>query len=179
LVDALTSWSRPVRASLYTAEVQISAKVDYGLQALLVLAASSGPMTAEALAADQRLPGKFIGVILNDLRRAEIVCSHRGRDSGYGFARPASEVTLADVIRALEGPLAEVRGVGPETATYHGAAEHLQDAWIAVRASLRAVLEHITIEQLATGELSPEVARLVADPDAWVPRQLASTDPSV
>jgi Rrf2 family protein len=153
--------------------VQISAKVDYGAQALLVLATASEPMTVEAIAADQGLPGKFLGVILNDLRRAGIVASHRGREAGYNLARPASQITLADVIRALEGPLAEVRGLRPETATYEGAAKHLQDAWIAVRASLRAVLEHMTIEQVATGEMSPEIAQLVADPDAWVARRLA------
>jgi Rrf2 family protein len=153
--------------------VQISAKVDYGVRALLVMATAHEPMTAEALATEQGLPGKFLGVILNDLRRAGIVVSHRGREAGYDLARPASEITLADVIRALEGPLAEVRGLRPETATYQGVATHLQDAWIAVRASLRAVLEHITIEQVAKGELSPEVAQLVADPDAWVARRLA------
>ncbi len=130
-------------------------------------------MTADALAADQALPGKFLGVILNDLRRAGIVASHRGRDAGYSLARPASEITLADVIRALEGPLAQVRGLRPETTTYQGAAKHLQDAWIAVRASLRAVLEHITIEQVAKGELAPEVARLVVDSDAWTARTRA------
>ena len=153
--------------------MQISAKVDYGAQALLVLATASEPMTVEAIAADQGLPGKFLGVILNDLRRAGIVASHRGREAGYNLARPASQITLADVIRALEGPLAEVRGLRPETATYEGAAKHLQDAWIAVRASLRAVLEHMTIEQVATGEMAPEVAQLLADPDAWVARRLA------
>jgi Rrf2 family protein len=157
----------------YTSGVQISAKVDYGVQALLVLAVASEPMTADAIAADQGLPGKFLGVILNDLRRAGLVASHRGREAGYNLDRPAAEITLADVIRALEGPLAEVRGLRPETATYQGAAKHLQDAWIAVRASLRAVLEHITIEQVAKGELPPQVAQLVADPDAWVARRLA------
>jgi DNA-binding IscR family transcriptional regulator len=133
--------------------VQISAKVDYGVRALLVLAAASEPMTAEAIAKDQGLPAKFLGVILNDLRR------------------PASEISLADVIRALEGPLAQVRGLRPETATYQGAAEHLQEAWIAVRASLRAVLEHVTIEHVVKGELPTEIAHLVSDPDAWVARR--------
>lgn len=151
--------------------MQISAKVDYGTRALLVLASASEPMTADALANDQEVPGKFLGVILNDLRRSGIVVSHRGREAGYNLARPASEITLADVIRALEGPLAQVRGLRPETATYQGAAQHLQDAWIAVRASLRLVLEHITIEHVVKGELPPEVAQMVADPDAWVARR--------
>jgi Rrf2 family protein len=153
--------------------VQISAKVDYGMRALLVLASASEPMTADALATDQALPGKFLGVILNDLRRAGILVSHRGREAGYHLARPASEITAADVIRALEGPLAQVKGLRPEQATYQGAAQHLQEAWIAVRASLRAVLEHITIEDIVKGELSPPIAQLVADPDAWVGRRLA------
>jgi len=152
--------------------VQISAKVDYGMRALLVLALTGNAMTADALAHDQGLPGKFLGVILNDLRRAGIVVSHRGREAGYSLARPASEVTVAEVIRALEGPLAQVRGLSPETAAYQGAAVHLQDAWIAVRASLRAVLEGITLEHIATGKLPPDVERLVADPDAWVGRRL-------
>ena len=171
--EPLRSW-----AGFYTAGVQISAKVDYGVQALLVMAVAHEPMTADALAADQALPGKFLGVILNDLRRAGIVASHRGRDVGYSLARPASEITLADVIRALEGPLAQVRGLRPETTTYQGAAKHLQDAWIAVRASLRAVLEHITIEQVAKRELAPEVARLVVDSDAGQPaRGLEEPEP--
>jgi Rrf2 family protein len=143
------------------------------MRALLVLAIASEPMTADALAADQELPGKFLGVILNELRRGGIVVSRRGREAGYNLARPASEISLADVIRALEGPLAQVRGLRPETATYQGAAQHLQEAWIAVRASLRAVLEHITIDHVARGEMPPEVAQLVADPDAWVARRLA------
>ena len=150
----------------YTSSVQISAKVDYGVQALLVMAVAGEPMTADALATDQALPGKFLG------RRAGIVASHRGRDPGYSLARPASQITLADVIRALEGPLAQVRGLRPETTTYQGAAQHLQDAWIAVRAGLRAVLEHITIEQVATGELSPEIAQLVAGPGSWIARSV-------
>ena len=130
-------------------------------------------MTAEALAKDQSLPSKFLGVILNDLRRAGILVSHRGREAGYNLARPAAEISLADVIRALEGPLAQVRGLSPETATYQGAAEHLQDAWIAVRASLRAVLENINLEHLVKGQLPDVVAELVAHPDAWVARRLS------
>jgi Rrf2 family protein len=162
--------------------VQISAKVDYAMRALLVLASATEPLSAEAIAAEQGLPAKFLGVILNDLRHAGILASHRGRDAGrarsappgagYLLARPASEVTAADVIRALEGPLAQVRGTRPEAVTYGGAAAHLQEAWVAVRASLRGVLEHLTLEQIKKGEFPPEVAKLVADPDAWVGRRL-------
>ena len=150
--------------------MQISAKVDYGVRALLVLATSSEPMTVDAIAADQQIPSKFLGVILNDLRRAGILVSHRGREAGYNLGRPPSEVTVADVIRALEGPLAQVRGLRPETVRYEGAAQHLQDVWIALRASLRGVLEGISLENIAKGDLPPEVAELVAAPGAWVAR---------
>jgi Rrf2 family protein len=152
--------------------MQISAKVDYGVRALLVLAAAGEPMTVEAMATEQDLPAKFLGVILNELRRAGIVASHRGRDAGYNLARPAAEVTVADVIRALEGPLAQVRGERPESTTYQGAAKHLQEAWIAVRASLRSVLESMSLEDITNGEFAPQVAALITDPDAWVGRRL-------
>lgn len=142
------------------------------MRALLVLASSTEPLTADEIAAQQGLPAKFLGAVLNDLRRAGILASHRGRDAGYSLAKPASQVTAADVIRALEGPLAQVRGVRPEAAKYDGAAEHLQEAWVAVRASLRAVLEHLTVEQISKGQFNPEVAKMVADPDAWVARRL-------
>jgi Rrf2 family protein len=150
--------------------VQISAKVDYGVRALLVLATASEPMTVDAIAADQQIPSKFLGVILNDLRRAGILVSHRGREAGYNLGRPPSEVTVADVIRALEGPLAQVRGLRPETVKYEGAAQHLQDVWIALRASLRGVLEGVSLEDISKGDLPPEVAELVAAPGAWVGR---------
>jgi Rrf2 family protein len=130
-------------------------------------------MTVEAIAADQAVPSKFLGVILNELRRAGILVSHRGREAGYKLARPAAQITTADVFRALEGPLAQVHGIGPERATYEGSAEHLQDAWIAVRASLRALLENLTIEDIRVGKLPARIARLVADPDAWVTRKPA------
>jgi Rrf2 family protein len=157
----------------YTAGVQISAKVDYGMRALLVLAGASQPMTVEAIAGNQAVPSKFLGVILNELRRAGILVSHRGREAGYELARPAAQITTADVFRALEGPLAQVHGIGPEMATYEGSAEHLQEVWIAVRASLRALLENLTIEDIRVGKLPARIARLVADPDAWVTRKPA------
>lgn len=141
------------------------------MRALLTLAAGQGrPMTAEALAADQGLPGKFLGAILNDLRRAGLVASQRGVDGGYRLGRPAAEITVADVMRALDGPLAEVRGLRPEAASYVGAAEHLRDVWVAVRAALRSVLEQVTLEDVVRGRLPARVARLTADPDAWASR---------
>lgn len=151
--------------------MHISARVDYAMRALLTLAAgSAAPMTAEALAAEQGLPAKFLGAILNDLRRSGIVASQRGIDGGYRLARPAGEIVVADVMRALEGPLAEVRGLRPEAASYDGAAEHLRDVWVAVRASLRAVLEQVTLDDVVRGRLPARVARLTADPDAWASR---------
>lgn len=151
--------------------VHIPAKVDYGMRALLTLAAADGePATADALAASQGLPSKFLGSILNELRRAGIVASQRGAEGGYRLGRPANSITFADVMRALDGPLAEVRGLRPEAAEYEGAAERLQDVWVAVRASLRNVLEHITLEDVVRGRLPRSVAKLTADPDAWLPR---------
>ena len=137
-----------------------------------MLAGASQPMTVEAIAADQAVPSKFLGVILNELRRAGILVSHRGREAGYELARPAAQITTADVFRALEA-LAQVHGIGPEMATYEGPAEHLQEVWIAVRASLRALLENLTIEDIRVGKLPARIARLVADPDAWVTRKPA------
>lgn len=151
--------------------MHVSAKADYAVRALLELAARPGgeAVRAEALATEQGLPVKFLENILVDLRRAGIVTSRRGSDGGYRLARPASEVTLATIIRAVDGPLAEVRGARPEAAEYDGAAVHLQEVWIAVRASLRAVLESVTLAQVVDGKLPRSVRALTLDPDAWQP----------
>lgn len=151
--------------------MHISAKVDYGMRALLALAQRAQPTTTEDLAEEQGLPSKFLGAILNDLRRAGIVVSRRGSEGGYRLARAPSQVTVADVMRALDGPLAEVRGLRPEAAAYDGAAEHLQDVWVAVRASLRRVLDNVTLEDVVSGRLPRSVAKLTEDPDAWLPRR--------
>jgi Rrf2 family protein len=150
--------------------VHIPAKVDYGMRALLELARLGEPSTGESLAIAQGLPVKFLAAILNDLRRAGLVMSQRGMEGGYRLSRPPSQITAADVMRALDGPLAEVRGLRPEMATYEGAAEHLQDVWVAARASLRLVLERVTLEHVVNGKLPASVARLVANPDSWEPR---------
>jgi len=149
--------------------VHIPAKVDYGMRALLALTARGEPTTAEALADAQALPSKFLGAILNDLRRAGIVASQRGSEGGYRLARPAAEISVADVMRALDGPLAEVRGLRPEAAHYEGPAEHLQDVWIAVRASLRAVLERVSLDDVVQGRFPRSVAKLTESPEAWAP----------
>jgi Rrf2 family protein len=151
--------------------MHISARVEYALRALCTLAARDDqPLTAEELAHAQGLPVRFLRAILNDLRRVGIVTSQRGNEGGYQLARPASQITVGEVFRRLEGPLAEVRGIRPESASYEAAAEHLQKVWVAVRACLRDVLDEVTLRDVVTGDLPPRVANLVARPDAWQPR---------
>lgn len=151
--------------------MHISARVEYALRALCTLAARGGePLTAEELADAQRLPVRFLRAILNELRRVGIVTSQRGNEGGYQLARPAAEITIGEVFRRLEGPLAEVRGVRPESASYEAAAEHLQSVWVAVRACLRTVLDEVTLEHVVSGHLPEHVRRMLAEPDAWDPR---------
>lgn len=150
--------------------VYISARVDYATRVLLALAAADAPLKGGDLATAQGLPTKFVENILGDLRRAGFVSSQRGSAGGYRLARPAKQIVLADVFRALEGPLAEIRGSRPDEVAYEGDSEHLQSVWIAVRAALRMVLESVTIADIASGKLPRRVGRLVDDPDSWVPR---------
>jgi len=145
----------------------ISAKVDYAVRALCTLAASDTPLTSESLAQSQGLPAKFLESILNDMRRAGLLTSQRGPDGGYRLARAADQITVADVIRPLDGPLAEIRGMRPEAAEYTGAAANLQAVWVAVRASLRSVLDEVTIAAIVNGDLPVSVTALTADPEAW------------
>lgn len=147
----------------------ISAKVDYALRALLTLAAAAPgtAMKGEALAAAQGLPVKFVENTLVELRRAGVVISQRGSTGGYRLARAANEIAVADVFRALEGPLAEVRGERPEDASYDGPATHLREVWVAVRASLRLVLEAVTLADVLAGDLPLPVRELLASPGAW------------
>ena len=150
--------------------MRVSAKADYAIRAAVELAAAGdGPVKGERIAQAQEIPANFLENILADLRNASIVASRRGADGGYWLARPADEVTLADVIRAVDGPLANVRGMRSEQIDYHGSAEPLRDVWVAVRASLRNVLEQVTLAGLARGELPDHVRALAADPDAWAP----------
>jgi Rrf2 family protein len=151
--------------------VRVSAKADYALRATIELAAAAddGPIKGERIAQAQEIPLKFLENILGDLRHAGIVRSQRGAEGGYWLGRPAEEITVADVVRAVDGPIANVRGLGPETVEYAGSAERLRDVWIAVRANLRAVLEHVTLADLAQGELPAEIDALTADSDAWQP----------
>ena len=148
--------------------MKVSAKSDYAIRAAVELAASGdGPVKGERIAAAQGIPANFLENILADLRNSGLVASRRGAEGGYWLARPAAEISLADVIRAVDGPLAAVRGQRSEQVVYAGSAESLRDVWIAVRASLRSVLERTTLADVAAGTLPPEVRALADDPDAW------------
>jgi Rrf2 family protein len=150
--------------------MRVSAKVDYAVRAAaeLAAAAGAGPVKGEALAQAQGIPLKFLENILGELKLAGLVRSQRGAEGGYWLARPAAEITIADVIRAVEGPLASVRGEAPESVSYGGAAEALGKLWVAVRANLRAVLEEVTVADVAAGELPGIVDEITNDPAAWV-----------
>jgi len=156
--------------------VRISAKVDYAVRACVELAvaqeldATPRPVKAEALARAQEIPVKFLENILQGLRQAGIVESRRGPDGGHLLARPAAEIALADVIRAIDGPLAGIGGRRPEDVGFPGAAEPLQEVWVAVRATLRRVLENVSLADIAAGELPALVADLGGDAGAWQKR---------
>jgi Rrf2 family protein len=151
--------------------MEISAKSDYAVRSLLALAAQYPDLVkVDVVIAEQQLPRKFVEAILGELRRAGIVRSQRGADGGYALARPPAEVTLGAIIRAVDGPLAEVRGLRPNETTYTGVAEHLPDVWVAVRASLRRVLDETNLAQLLSGKLPAHVRKMVDAPDAWLPR---------
>jgi Rrf2 family protein len=148
--------------------MRLSARVDYALRAVVELAtAAEGPLTAERVAKAQEIPPKFLESILLQLRRGGVVHAQRGPEGGYWLARPAGEITLADVIRIIDGPLAHVRGQRPEDLGYHGAAAALQEVWIALRASERQILDLVTIADVAGGKLPDRVRDLAADPSAW------------
>lgn len=151
--------------------MNISAKSDYAVRAMLVLttAEDNRPVKGETLAVTQGIPVKFLENILMDLRRAGLVMSHRGAEGGYRLSRPANKITVADVIRAVDGPLANIRGIRPEAAEYDGAAESLRDVWVAMRAALRSVLERVTLADVASGTLPAPLRKLLADDDAWQP----------
>ena len=130
--------------------MRVSAKVDYALRAMLELAAAGGLVKGEQLATAQGIPQKFLESILIDLRHAELVTSRRGVDGGYALGRPADEITLADVIRAVEGPIATVRGVRPDDVRYDGVARALAAVWIDLRAAMRGVLDETTLADIVS-----------------------------
>ncbi len=152
--------------------MRISAKVDYAVRAAIELAvAGEDRLTkADAIAQAQDIPPKFLENILGDLRQGGLVRSQRGAEGGYRLARPASEITIADIIRVVEGPMASVRGGRPEDVEYAGNAEPLRRVWIAVRQALREVNEHVTLADLASGRLPGDVEALTRADDAWITR---------
>jgi Rrf2 family protein len=150
--------------------VRTTAKADYAVRAAVELAAAGDMVTADQIAQAQSIPVNFLENILRDLRRAGLIESRRGQSGGYLLARPAEEISIADVIRAVEGPLANVRGVSPDQLDYEGSAEKLREVWVALRASVRNVLEQVTLADVAGGELPSHVGELTSGADAWVRR---------
>ena len=149
-------------------DMRLSARADYALRAAVELAAADGGhVTAEQLARAQHIPGKFLEAILTQLRRAGLVRSQRGPEGGFWLARPADEIALADIIRAIDGQLVGVRGERPENVDYIGVAEPLQNVWIALRANERAILEEVTLGHIATRQLPDRIVELTDDPRAW------------
>ncbi|MQY17783.1 RrF2 family transcriptional regulator [Nocardia macrotermitis] len=155
--------------------MHISPRVDNAVRILLEIArtqsdsdgAQHDSVKAETIAIAQEIPPKILEATAAQLRRAGLLTSRRGPEGGYRLARPAERISIADVIRAVEGPLASVRGQRPEDVRYSGVAEPLQQVWIALRVNIRAVLEEVSIAQIATGELPEFVDALTADPGAW------------
>ena len=152
--------------------MRVSAKADYAVRAAAELAAAGdeGPVKGERLAEAQEIPLQFLEHILLEMKHHGIVRARRGAKGGYWLARPADTISIADVVRAVEGPIAHVQSTPPEDIAYRGSAQHLQEVWIAVRASLRGVVEHVTLADLVSGEFEPAVAELAKSPDAWAPR---------
>jgi Rrf2 family protein len=150
--------------------VRTTAKADYAVRAAVELAAAGDMVTAEHIAQATGIPHNFLENILGDLRRAGLVESRRGQAGGYLLAKPADTISIADVIRAVEGPLANVRGLSPDTLEYEGSAARLRDVWVALRASVRSVLEGVTLADVAQGELPSHVEELTRDADAWARR---------
>jgi Rrf2 family protein len=149
--------------------MHLTATADYALRAVIEIAeAHPKHITAQQISETQDIPLKFIENILATLKRAGVVSAKRGVEGGYWLARPASKITLADIIRAVEGPLANVRGTRPEHVKYHGAARPLRDVWIALRVNLRGVLEAVTIEHIVTGKLPAVISRLNRGREAWL-----------
>ncbi len=149
--------------------MRVTTKSDYALRALIELAneADDRAVTADELGRRQDIPHNFLQTILGDLRKADILIAQRGQSGGWRLAKPAETVTIADVIRAVDGPLVSVYGVRPESVSYNGRAEVLKPVWIAARDALREVLESVTIDQLASGDLPDEVRRRTESDDAW------------
>lgn len=147
--------------------MRLSARVDYALRAMSELAAANAPRTVDQLSAAQHIPNKYLESILGELRRGGLLRSQRGPEGGYRLARPAEDISIADVIRALDGELANVRGSRPENLEYTGSATALQQVWIALRASERQILEGVSLAHVASDDMPTFVGDLTANPAAW------------
>ena len=160
----------PAPAIAHNGAMRVSAKSDYAIRAAAELAAAGNGQhrKRDQIAEAQKIPSKFLETILLDLKHTGIVKSTRGADGGYALARPAADISLADVIRAVDGPMATVRGERVESVEYEGSARALRDVWVAVRASLRRVLETISLQDLVDDHLPESVRELNADPEAWI-----------
>jgi Rrf2 family protein len=152
--------------------MRISAKADYAVRAALELAAAPDgePVKGEKLAESQQIPLQFLEHILLELKHARLIQARRGARGGYWLARDPAEITVADVIRAVEGPLANIHENAPEELHYEGSAEKLRDVWVAVRAALRSVLENVTLAELASGNLPWRIDAILNNPEAWIKR---------
>jgi Rrf2 family protein len=153
--------------------MRVSAKADYAVRAAVELASRSvadeGPIKGGDLSKAQKIPLRFLENILGELRHAGIVQSQRGAEGGYWLARSADDITLAEIIRSVEGPLASVRGERPEDLDYHGNSEQLRDVWVALRANIRQVLESVTLEDVVERRLPEPVSTIVGHPEVWEP----------
>jgi Rrf2 family protein len=158
--------------------VKVSASLDYAVRAMVELAASTPgrPVKADEIGDRQQIPSRFLAQLLAELRKANLVASGRGYVGGYWLALPAEQITVADVMRVIDGPLADVHGFAPESFGPPGVAAPTRELWVALRAALRSVLEKVTIADLASGTLPPSVAVLLDDPGAWVRRPGLATD---
>jgi Rrf2 family protein len=151
--------------------VQISARGDYAVRAALSLAHTyPSLMSAQAIAQDQEMPRKFLEAVLADLRRAGVVRAQRGAEGGYTLSQPPRDVTIGQILRAVDGPLAGVRGMRPEETQYSGAAENLPNLWVAVRSAVREVVDEVSLAELISGRMPAHVRKLTTRPDAWQPR---------
>ncbi len=169
---APTSTTRSCAAlGCHDGRVQVSAKVDYAVRALLELAANDdGRVTRDHLAEVQDIPPRYLEAVLAQLRRAGLVTGQRGASGGYTLGRPPDEITIAEVARAVDGPLALIQGQRPERVSYSGNSQHLADLWVGLRAAVRSVMETVTVADVLRGSLPTEVQSLVEGPDAWESR---------
>lgn len=151
--------------------MHVSAKADYAARAAVGLASAyPGRVTTVVLAEAYDMPRKFLEVVLADLRRAAIVASVRGSEGGYTLRRTPDAITVGEVLRAIDGPLADVHGLRPDEVHYAPGLEHLQQVWVAARSAVRSVFDEVTLDQVVSGEFAPEVSELFASEDAWAPR---------